>query len=197
MQIMNKMVNGQLEMLQRWIAILCQVDRTGWYRPDSSTNNQNRNRFHLEKLWHWKWETFLPALRHSGGSQVYNDDRLYDAFDYNRRPSSEQAVDNFEGDEEDEEDVDGERRPQNGDRRNWDKYSGGGYNVNRYSHDGPRDKDRYEKETYNKRYPTDRYTSDRHTFNIYDADRTSNRFLSDDERGSWGNRPIPMRYPSR
>ena len=108
-------------------------------------------------------------------------------------------MDNFEGDEEDEEDVDGERRPQNGDRRNWDKYSGGRYNVNRYSIDAPRDKDRYEKETYNKRYPTDRYTSDRHTFNIYDADRTSNRFSSDDERGSWGNRPppTPMRYPSR
>ena len=122
---------------------------------------------------------------------------MYDAFDYNRRPSSEQAVDNFEGDEEDEEDVDGERRPQNGDRRNWDKYSGDRYNVNRYSIDGPRDKDRYEKETYNKRYPADRYTSDRHTFNIYDADRTSNRFSSDDERGSWGNRPTPMRYPSR
>ena len=175
------------------------MDRTGWYRPDSSTNNQNRNRFHLylETLT-LEVRNFPPChLRHSGGSQVYNDDRLYDAFDYNRRPSSEQSVDNFEGDEEDKEEVGGERRPQNGDRRNWDKYSGTNYNVNRYSIDAPRDKDRYEKETYNKRYPTDRYTSDRHTFNIYDADRTSNRFSSDDERGSWENRPTPMRYPSR
>ena len=150
---------------------------------------------------------------------MYNDDRLYDAFDYNRRPNNDNRrpnndnrrpnndnrrpnneADNFDRNNEKKNDYD--RRPaETGDRRNWEKYSGSAnYDLNRYSGENPRDTDRYlEKEKYNKRYPTDRYTSERHTFNIYDADRTSNRFSDTTSYGSnsdrvWGER---KRYPSR
>merc|ERR1712083_1104098 len=74
------------------------------------------------------------------------------------------------------------------------------HNLNRYSGENHRDKlvDRYEEEKYNKRYPADRFTSDRHTFNIYDADRTPNRFsdasYGGDSDRAWGER---NRYPSR
>jgi len=177
------------------------VDRTGWYRPEPSRNGD------------------LDRKRYPGQSQVYNDDRLYDAFDYNRRKNNEnqrpnndqrrpnnenRRPNNNEQDNFDRENEKGsssvyDRRPENGDRRNWDKYSGSNYNLNRFpAEEKPRDTDRYEEDKYHKRYPTDRYTSDRHTFNIYDADRTSNRF-SDASYGSnsdrvWGER---NRHPSR
>ena len=141
---------------------------------------------------------------------MYNDDRLYDAFDYNRRPNNDnrrpnndnrrpnndnrrpnKETDNFDRNTEN----DYERRGENGDRRNWEKYSGSNYNVkDRYlAGENPRDTDRYEKEKNNARYPTDRYTSERHTFNIYDADRTSNRFSDTSSGGNsdlrvWGER---------
>ena len=141
-----------------------------------------------------------PA-RYPGQSQVYNDDRLYDAFDYNRRrPNNDNRRPNKEADNFDRNTKDDyERRGGNGDRRNWDKYSGANYNLNRYqAGENPRDTDRYEKEKYNKRYPTDRYTSERHTFNIYDADRTPNRFSDTSYGGDsgqrvWGERRQPSR----
>ena len=145
---------------------------------------------------------------------MYNDDRLYDAFDYNRRPDNDNRRPdndnrrpnkdmhrpNKEGDNFDRNtENDYERRGGNGDRRNWNKYSGANYNLNRYPAGGnPHDTERYEeKKKYNKRYPTDRYTSERHTFNIYDADRTANRFSDTSYGGNTDLRVWGERQPSR
>ena len=99
---------------------------------------------------------------------MYNDDRLYDAFAYNRRPSN--GPDNLDRNHENTK-LGGamgvyNRRPETGDRRNWEKYSGStndynlnhDHNLNRYSGEKHRNKlvDRYEEEKYNKRYPADR-----------------------------------------
>ena len=142
------------------------------------------------------------SLRHSGQSQVYNDDRLYDAFKYDNRPQegdrrkisqdngNKHSSDRFDRFHEDRyadkkyikyDTHFPERKPLDRyktDRNSADRYSSDiRQSINRYSPDR-HSSDGYKTKTG--KYPSDSVSRDRHTFGIYNADElTIDKYWTD------------------
>ena len=94
---------------------------------------------------------FLP-IRYSGQSQVYNDDRLYDAFQYDKRPQE------------------GDKRKNS--QENEIEHSSDGLDKNRYETD-KFDKDRFETDRFDKdRYEAERFDKDIYGNNKYNKYNT-------------------------